>query len=316
MSRVTGRRTAVYATSTTEWYTRIRDDERSPPPPPPAVAVMTRGPIIATDGLLLKSLLFACCSLLQLQATAPPLPAAFVSSATNVTDTVPVRRWPLEILTAVIMPADPEYPTSLSKVMPVLEIAVRDLYTKGVLRETDVTFKFVQRDDKCEDIEALRSSFELNVNGHVDLFLGPTCDYGVDLVARMIKFWNAPLLTTGAIANDFSSNKQDPKSKYFLLVRTGLLDFQDVADMVVNVLQKYSWKHVLLVYEIEGYSKVSGKQSCSLMTKTLVESFKGEAGIQYDAFDLSKNPQNNLTENLRIEASNKYSSKRFITYSF
>lgn len=77
------------------------------------------------------------------------------------------------------MPADPDFIISLPKVMPVLNIAVRDLYTKGVLRETDVAFKFVQKDDKCEDIEALRSSFDLNVNGHVDLFLGPTCDYGV-----------------------------------------------------------------------------------------------------------------------------------------
>lgn len=63
--------------------------------------------------------------------------------------------------------------------MPVLDIAVRDLYAKGILRETDVTFRFMQKDDKCEDIEAMRSGFELIINGRVDLFLGPTCDYGV-----------------------------------------------------------------------------------------------------------------------------------------
>lgn len=72
---------------------------------------------------------------------------------------------------------------------------------------------------------------------------------------------------------------------------------------------RYSWKQVLLVYDIDGYWKVSGKQSCSLMTKTLVEMFKGNASIRYNAFDLSKNPQNNLTENLRAEAGSKYSSK-------
>ncbi|KAL4112843.1 hypothetical protein QTP88_016563 [Uroleucon formosanum] len=123
----------------------------------------------------------------------------------------------------------------------------------------------------------------------------------LNLVARMIKFWNAPLLTTGACTNDFSFDKRDPKSKYFLLVRTGTLDFQDIADVVLNVLNRYSWKNVLLIYEIDGYWEVSGKQSCSLMTKTLVEMFKGNASIRYNAFDLAKNPQNNLTENLRNE---------------
>lgn len=72
---------------------------------------------------------------------------------------------------------------------------------------------------------------------------------------------------------------------------------------------RYSWKNVLLIYDIDGYWKVSGKQSCGLMTKTLVEMFKGNASIRYDAFDLAKNPQNNLTENLRNEVGSKHTSK-------
>lgn len=91
----------------------------------------------------------------------------------------PMPRYPVEIRAAVVLPAESKYITSLSKVRPVLDIAVRDLYAAGVLRETEVTFKFVEKDDKCEDIEAIRSSFDLILNGRVDLFLGPTCDYGV-----------------------------------------------------------------------------------------------------------------------------------------
>lgn len=72
---------------------------------------------------------------------------------------------------------------------------------------------------------------------------------------------------------------------------------------------RHLWRNVLLVYDIDGYWKVTGKQSCGLMTKTLVEVFKGKAGIRYNTFDLSKNPQNNLTENLRNEVGSKYSSE-------
>ncbi|XP_026815268.1 atrial natriuretic peptide receptor 3 [Rhopalosiphum maidis] len=171
----------------------------------------------------------------------PPPPSSllllFLSLSSTSAGSTAVGR-PVEIRAAVILPAEPKFIITLSKVMPVLDIAVRDLYAKGILRETDVTFRFMQKDDNCEDIEAMRSGFELIINGRVDLFLGPTCDYGVDLVARMIKFWNAPLLTTGGFTNDFSLDKRDPKSKYFLLVRTGTLDFQDIADVVVSVLNR------------------------------------------------------------------------------
>ncbi|XP_029343212.1 atrial natriuretic peptide receptor 3 isoform X1 [Acyrthosiphon pisum] len=267
-----------------------RTDERPPPP-----STMIRGSIVAAVlSLPPPSLLLLSLSL--------SLSLPLISGGST------ALRRPVEIRAAVILPAESKFITTLSKVMPVLDIAVRDLYAKGILRETDVTFKFMQKDDKCEDIEAMRSGFELIINGRVDLFLGPTCDYGVDLVARMIKFWNAPLLTTGGFTNDFSLDKRDPKSKYFLLVRTGTLDFQDIADVVLSVLNRYSWKNVLLIYDIDGYWKVSGKQSCGLMTKTLVEMFKGNASIRYDAFDLAKNPQNNLTENLRNEVGSKHTN--------
>lgn len=40
--------------------------------------------------------------------------------------------------------------------------------------------------------------------------------------------------------------------------------------------------------------------------------FKGNASIRYNAFDLAKNPQNNLTENLRNEVGYKHTSKHCI----
>ncbi|XP_050420334.1 atrial natriuretic peptide receptor 1 isoform X4 [Adelges cooleyi] len=121
----------------------------------------------------------------------------------------------------------------------------------------------------------------------------------------MIKFWNVPLLTTGGLTNDFTEDKRDPKSKYYLLVRAGTLAFQHMANVVVSVLDRYAWKRVLILYEINGYLKV-GKQTCGLMVRTLADTFKAGGVVQYDAFDLSKNPQYNLTQNLGIEAGSKY----------
>ncbi|XP_050546465.1 atrial natriuretic peptide receptor 3 isoform X2 [Daktulosphaira vitifoliae] len=230
-----------------------------------------------------------------------------VSAVVLTTVALQAAAGPVEIRAAVILPSDYRFSTSLPKVMSAVDIAVQHVYRAGILRQRDVVFKFVQNDDKCEDIEALRISFQMMFhNGGVDLFLGPTCDYGVDLVARMIKSWNVPLLTAGGLTSDFSQDKQNPKSKYYLLVRTGTLAFQHIANMVANVLDRYSWKKVLIIYEIDGYLKELGKQSCGLMVRTLVEKFKVDSIVQYDTFELSKNPQNSLVQNLRIEVSSKF----------
>jgi len=93
-----------------------------------------------------------------------------------------------------------------------------------------------------------------------------------------------------------------------------LLAIHDVTSRAFWMFSKgyfrYSWKNVLLIYDVDAYWRVSGKQSCGLMTRTLVEMFKGNASIRYDVFDLSKNPQYNLKENLRREVSSQHTSKR------
>lgn len=75
---------------------------------------------------------------------------------------------------------------------------------------------------------------------------------------------------------------------------------------------RYSWRHVLLINENDSYSEVFGKQSCGLMTKTMMEMFKRNdtyTNITYNVFDLSKNKHNSMTENLRNEAGSKHASK-------
>ncbi|XP_050066966.1 uncharacterized protein LOC126555922 [Aphis gossypii] len=148
---------------------------------------MTRGPIaiavvpfIPSSSSLPSSSLSSSSSWLLLLSLLLFLPLSLTSAtAAAAGSTVAVVGRPVEIRAAVILPAESKFIVTLSKVMPVLDIAVRDLYARGILRKTDVTFRFMQKDDKCEDIEAMRSGFELIINGRVDLFLGPTCDYGV-----------------------------------------------------------------------------------------------------------------------------------------
>lgn len=69
---------------------------------------------------------------------------------------------------------------------------------------------------------------------------------------------------------------------------------------------------MLIVYDIESYREVSGRQSCALMSKTLVEMIKNnnKTVIRYDVYDLGKYSDGKLAEHLRKEVGLKYTSKR------
>lgn len=139
--------------------------------------IMSRWPSVAA-GVLgpLHPLLIA---LLVAYSLSRPPSRSFAAAAAAESRPTPPHR-PLVIRAAVLLPAEPKlHVVTLSKVRPVLDMAVSRLYKVGWLREADVVFEFVLKDDKCKDIEAIKSSFELILNGRVDLFLGPTCDYGV-----------------------------------------------------------------------------------------------------------------------------------------
>ena len=54
----------------------------------------------------------------------------------------------------------------------------------------------------------------------------------------MVKFWNTPLLTVGALTHDFSHKKTSCDDEYHMLTRVGTLSFRDVASFLVTVMDK------------------------------------------------------------------------------
>jgi hypothetical protein len=65
---------------------------------------------------------------------------------------------------------------------------------------------------------------------------------------------------------------------------------------------------VFLIFEKNGYSKVSGPDTCKLMVDSLA-GFLKEADIIYDSYDTSLNAAEGFKENLRRELQYTYSSE-------
>jgi hypothetical protein len=75
------------------------------------------------------------------------------------------------------------------------------------------------------------------------------------------------------------------------------------------VFCRYNWKKVFLVYEKQGYSSVSGPDTCKLMVESLAGFFKEEKDIIYNSYDTALNAGEGFKENLRRELQYTYTSE-------
>jgi hypothetical protein len=66
---------------------------------------------------------------------------------------------------------------------------------------------------------------------------------------------------------------------------------------------------VFLIYEKNGYSNVSGLDTCKLMVDSLAGFFKAENDIIYDSYDTALNAGEGIKENLKRELQYTYSSE-------
>ena len=84
----------------------------------------------------------------------------------------------------------------------------------------------------------------------VDVFFGPCCDYAAAPVARQTRYWNTPMLTAAAMARDYAVNR---RGEFPMLTRVGA-NFNSLALFLVDVLQYFHWRRVMLIYNPQGHA--------------------------------------------------------------
>jgi hypothetical protein len=57
-------------------------------------------------------------------------------------------------------------------------------------------------------------------------------------VARMLKFWNVPLLTPGGMARDFAHRKTHFDDEFYLLVRMGF-SFPEYSQFILSIVERF-----------------------------------------------------------------------------
>lgn len=55
----------------------------------------------------------------------------------------------------------------------------------------------------------------------------------------MVKFWNTPLLTVGAMTHDFTNGKTSCEDEYHMMTRMGSISFRDLSSFFGEIMDEY-----------------------------------------------------------------------------
>ncbi|KAI4498918.1 hypothetical protein M0802_006093 [Mischocyttarus mexicanus] len=209
-----------------------------------------------------------------------------------------------ELRVVVMLPADPQYEIALPKVLPVLDLAIPHARAQNLLPHW-LNLTFLHEDDRCDATYAQRAAID-SYSNCVHLFLGPTCDYCVANVGRVVKFFGAPLITTGGLTFDFTEPKKECNNEYFMTTRVGTVSFREISKIFIKIMNFYDWKKVHLLYATNGQRQVAGRHTCQLMMKSMVEFIKMEPNFTYGNFDFEAIMPEDYLETLKVHIGNSY----------
>ncbi|XP_034835758.1 atrial natriuretic peptide receptor 1-like isoform X1 [Maniola hyperantus] len=181
----------------------------------------------------------------------------------------------------VLLPADPSEVFSLSKVLPIVEMAIPAM-TKhdGPLPGWKILVDY--RDTRCSSVYGPLAAFEFYVNGSADAFIGPGCEYVIAPVARYAGLWRIPVITAGAQAEAFGYKQPS----YMTLTRM-MGSYTQAGVAIRKIFEEFNWRRLGMLYH--NYASSSGKgNSACFMTLSAVFTVlqkKGTGNIPNIPFD-------------------------------
>lgn len=185
---------------------------------------------------------------------------------------------------------------------PALELGIEYLMKNSYL-ESHFNFSVIYADSGCSIADAMNQAIKLYMKTSINVFFGPVCNYALAPIARQIKYWNIPLISVGAMAWDFSHNRD---KMYTLLTRVGPSNLNFLPAFTAHAMRYYKWKSVKLLYEEKSFEFISIK-FCRMVTESLYYEMKDTfEDINTDYYKLDNK---SFPKTLRDEIGNKYAGK-------
>ncbi|XP_076448229.1 atrial natriuretic peptide receptor 3-like [Babylonia areolata] len=200
----------------------------------------------------------------------------------------------IHVNVAVLLPYDDFYLFSKHRVEPALELTIKKLNDDTrLLRGHHVSVRY--SDSKCDIAVAMDRAFKFYMNEEVHVFFGPVCDFAVAPVARQIRFWNVPMISTGAMAMDFIKSR---KVHYPLLTRLGPAHFGHLCHFFSAQSRHFRWQKIKMLYTRDGQDYLV-TQFCHLVVVALHYTLKDmRPDLEQDYFKMSEDQTEEEIDNL------------------
>ncbi|XP_022162980.1 atrial natriuretic peptide receptor 1 [Myzus persicae] len=142
---------------------------------------------------------------------------------------------------------------TLGAILPSVDLAAQAIaQPKGSLPGWKILIE--NRNGNCSSTEGPLAAFDLHTNS--DLFLGPVCDYVIAPVSRYAGVWKIPVLTAGALAENF-----DNRYEYPTLTRM-MGSYKLVGEALRHILHGFGWNVAGLLYYNHGLNSLMGNSKC------------------------------------------------------
>ncbi|BFZ14044.1 hypothetical protein BsWGS_17083 [Bradybaena similaris] len=221
------------------------------------------------------------------------------SSSPTVDGALELGKIPVYLL--VLLPRSSKFLFSIERVSPAITLATDNVTTSQLLTRHRLVTLYA--DSKCHIAEAMNEAIKFYIQGKVDVFIGPVCDYSMAPVARQAKYWNLPVITSGAMARDFSAQKY---ILYNTLTRVGSR-YNTLIEFLAVVFKQFRYKRVNLVYDPHGQGDILDKL-CHVMTDGIHSAFNNEYNISNVAtkWQLMGDIEPILREQIGVKFAGKY----------
>ncbi|XP_030374344.1 atrial natriuretic peptide receptor 3 [Scaptodrosophila lebanonensis] len=210
----------------------------------------------------------------------------------------------------VLLPDDNMYQASLPRVLPILKVAEQQLRAKSLI-PPHIDFEWLPHNTKCDASLAVIKAMDGVIKQCAQVIFGPVCDYSLAAVSRITKYFNSegtPLITVGGSTYDFEQKKTDCSDEFYMLLRTGMLSFETISELTINVMKRHNWSHSIFYYEANGQRSVAGKHTCFLMMKSLGKQMRKE-NMTFAQYPLEPNTTHDMRmEEMRREIGNKHAT--------
>ncbi|CAC5420570.1 ANPRA [Mytilus coruscus] len=134
-------------------------------------------------------------------------------------------------------------PFEYRKSGPATDIALKEI--KSLYSELfDVNYIYKDAGSQCSENGFGAIAADVYYSNRIDVFIGPGCSFGVDVIGRLASSWNLPVITPVGTNADLAD-----KNNFPTLTRLSF-SMNKFSQMYLSIFRRYNWTDVTIIHDV------------------------------------------------------------------